>query len=212
MKKCLSLITLGAVLLMAPAAFAADTTSTPPTSLAGEAEGINTPQNNAPKIKMTVEQRQAWKEALAPKLEQLKNLNEQMKDLHRQIKEQRESNQSLRQSLKGNLAKEQAQALRASVQSNGEAQKVLSADLKQLHDQVKVTKALLKAARQSGDVTAASAALDQLISLKQQILIKAPELLKAKQERYQILNGAQRQSPAPDTPAFADSTADDPAQ
>ncbi|MZP30840.1 hypothetical protein GTO91_14065 [Heliobacterium undosum] len=197
MKKWVSLIALGAVLLMTPAAFAAEAAGTPPTAFSGEAEGINAPQTNAPQVKMTAEQRQAWKEALTPKLEQLKTLNQQIQDLHGQIKGQRESNQSLRQSLKGNLAKEQAQALRASVQSNGEAQKALSNDLKHLHEQVKAAQAALKAARQSGDLSAASAALDQVINLKQQILGKAPELLKAKQERYQILNGAQIQSAAP---------------
>ncbi|MTV48777.1 hypothetical protein GJ688_07255 [Heliobacillus mobilis] len=200
MKRWLTTIVLGSSLLMAPAAFAADATTTTdpvlsPVITTDDSSLTDPVSTSADSGKMTAAERQAWKSALAPKQEQLKSLRQQVKDLRGKLKAETQLNKDARHSLQGSLSKEQKQTLKTSLQPNAEQRKALHEELKNLQGQRKQAVEALKAARSAHDLNAAQAALDQLINLEQQLLDKGNQLLTVKGSIHDILTNAAQPAP-----------------
>jgi len=131
-------------------------------------------------------QASAWRSETAALKKQLMSLRAQQKELIAQIRKLRTSNKA---TFKG-LTKEEKKALQAQLSG-------LAKQIKAQHDAIASERAQkqaqwaqLKAAKKAGDSDAGVAALEEIVSLKEQIIEAQQEILNLQLELQSALNGA----------------------
>lgn len=128
----------------------------------------------------------AWRSETAALRQQLASLRAQQKELIAQIQQLHASNKS---ALKG-LTKEEKQALKAKVLDLAKQAKAEHEAIANERAQKQAQWEQLKSAKAAGNSDAGMAALEQIVSLKGQIVEAQQRILTLQQELQSALNGA----------------------